>query len=421
MDIRAHIERALALLVEGRLDAAGALLAEVLARDAGNVDAAYWLGVVELNQRHLEAAEQRFSRLIDSAVVSGRLFNAMGCVATGQGRYGDALAWFERALATDPDFPEAHMNRGLALLRAGRYVEGFREYEWRWRVPHRRPAPRDPRRLLTAQALAPGATVLIHAEQGLGDVIYYARYLALLRERGMTIVLEVPPELVSLFDEDGCADWVIAQGEPLPDYDAHCPVATLPRVFGTSEHHIPAVVPYLRTDARRDRVWRDLLGPGGPRVGLVWGGNPGNPSDAERSVGLAELAPLGAVGGVRWFSVQKGPQSAALALNPQWQTMTDLAPRLADFRDTASALRNLDLLITVDTVVAHLAGALAVPTWLLIQKPCDWRWREEGSDTAWYPTMRIFRQNEPRCWQPVIERVGEALAVFRDDHLRGPA
>lgn len=421
MDIPAQIEHAIELHREGRVEEARALYAEVLARDPSNADATYCLGLMELDERHLEAAERRFSTLIDSGVRHARVLNAMGCVVLGYGRYGDALAWFERALEVDPDFPEARMNRGLGLLRAGRFEEGFEEYEWRWRVPQLHPPLRDPQRLLAAQALAPGRTVLVHHEQGLGDMIHHARYLALLRERGMTIVLEVRPELVGLLDESGLADWVIMRGEPLPDYDAHCPVVSLPRVFGTSVRSIPARVPYLHTDPKRDRSWRDLLGPGGPRVGLVWGGNPNNPGDAERSIPLPSLDPLSTVAGVRWFSLQKGPQVSALAQSPRWQAMTDLSPRLVDFRDTASALRNLDLLITVDTAVAHLAGALAVPTWLLVQKPCDWRWLEAGTDTAWYLSMRIFRQEEPRHWQPVIERVHQGLAGFVEDFARNRA
>lgn len=420
MDLGAQLERAMALQTEGRLDEAAAIYDAVLAQEPGNADATYCLGLIDLNRRRFDTAERRFGTLIDGGIHNARVLNAMGVATLAHGRYRDALAWHDRALAADPEFPEAHVNRGLMLLRAGRYPEGFAEFEWRWRIPWRRPAPRDPQRLLTAQTLAEGKTVLIHVEQGLGDMIQFARYLTLLRERGMTIVLEVQPELVGLLDESGCADWVVAQGEPLPDYDVHCPVATLPLVFGTTVESIPAAVPYLYTDPERDRRWSDLLGREGPRVGLVWGGNPNNPTDADRSTTLEELNPLATVAGIRWFSLQKGPQAATLAQNPQWRFMVDLAPQLTDFRETASALRNLDLVITVDTAVAHLAGALALPTWLLIQKPCDWRWLEAGGATAWYPSMRIFRQDEPRQWQPVVHQVRAALLQFQDDSSRLP-
>lgn len=418
MDIGAQLERAMALQTEGRLDEATSLYDAVLAQEPGNADATYCLGLIDLNRRRFDAAERRFGALIEGGIHNARVLNAMGVATLARGRYRDALAWHDRALAADPEFPEAHVNRGLMLLRAGHYPEGFAEFEWRWRIPWRRPAPRDPQRLLTAQTLAEGKTVLIHVEQGLGDMIQFARYLTLLRERGMTIVLEVQPELVGLLDESGCADWVVAQGDPLPDYDLHCPVATLPLVFGTTVKSIPAAVPYLYTDPERDRRWSDLLGREVPRVGLVWGGNPNNPTDAERSTTLEELDPLTTVAGIRWFSLQKGPQATALAQNPQWRAMVDLAPQLTDFRETASALRNLDLVITVDTAVAHLAGALALPTWLLIQKPCDWRWLEEGGVTAWYPSMRIFRQDEPRRWQPAVQQVRAALLQFQDDSSR---
>jgi tetratricopeptide (TPR) repeat protein len=421
MDIAAHLERAMALQRDGHLEEAVALYDEVLVRQPGNADATYCLGLIDLNRGRFDDAERRFASLVNGGFDNARVLNAMGVVTLARGRYREALHWHDRALAADPEFPEAHVNRGLMLLRAGHYPEGFAEFEWRWRIPWRRPAPRDPQRLLTAATIAAGRTVLIHAEQGLGDMIQFARYLGLLRERGMTIVLEVQPELVGLLDESGCADWVIAQGDPLPDYDLHCPVATLPLVFGTTAQSIPATVPYLCTDAERDRHWSEVLGRSGPRVGLVWGGNPNNPTDAERSTTLAELDSLTTVHGIRWFSLQKGPQTAMLALHPQWRAMVDLAPRLTDFRETASALRCLDLVITVDTAVAHLAGALAVPAWLLVQKPCDWRWQEAGERTAWYPSMRIFRQDEPRCWAPVVSQVRAALAQFVDDSKRNSA
>lgn len=421
MDIAARLERAMALQRDGNLDEAVALYDEVLAQQPGNADATYCLGLIDLDRRHFDAAERRFISLVNAGFDDARVLNALGVVTLARGRYREALEWHDRALAADPGFPEAHVNRGLMLLRAGNYPEGFAEFEWRWRIPWRRPAPRDPQRLLTAATIAEGRTVLIHVEQGLGDMIQFARYLALLRERGMTIVLEVQPELVGLLDESGCADWVIAQGDPLPDYDLHCPVATLPLVFGTTTQTIPADVPYLYTDAVRDRRWSDLLGRSGPRVGLVWGGNPDNPTDAERSTTLAELDTLTTVHGIRWFSLQKGPRAASLAQHPQWRAMVDIAPQLTDFRETASALRNLDLVITVDTAVAHLAGALALPTWLLIQTPCDWRWLETGERTAWYPSMRIFRQYEPRHWPPVVAQVRAALAQFLDDSKRNPA
>lgn len=421
MNIAAQLERAMALQRDGHLDEAVALYDEVLAQQPGNADAAYCLGLIDLDRRHFDAAERRFVSLVNAGFDDARVLNALGIVALARGRYREALDWHDRALAADPGFPEAHVNRGLMLLRAGNYPEGFAEFEWRWRIPWRRPAPRDPQRLLTAATIAEGKTVLIHVEQGLGDMIQFARYLALLRARGMTIVLEVQPELVGLLDESGCADWVIAQGDSLPDYDLHCPVATLPLVFGTTTQTIPADVPYLYTDAERDRRWSDVLGRSGPRVGLVWGGNPNNPTDAERSATLAELDALTTVHGIRWFSLQKGPRAASLAQHPQWRAMVDIAPQLTDFRETASALRNLDLVITVDTAVAHLAGALALPTWLLIQTPCDWRWLETGERTAWYPSMRIFRQDEPRHWPPVVAQVHAALAQFLDDSKRNPA
>lgn len=414
MDIASHLDRAMALQTAGKLDGATLCFEEVLVADPGNAQAVYCLGLIDLRRRDFPLAERRFMDLMSRGHSHPRVLNALGVTALAKGDYAQALDWHQRALALDPAFPEAHVNHGLMLLRAGRYPEGLAEFEWRWHVPGRWPAPRDPARRLGPGPFTPGQTVLIHAEQGLGDMIQFVRYLPLLRDQGLTVILEAQPELVGLLDECGCADWVIAQGDPLPEYDLHCPIASLPFVFGTRIDTIPASTPYLHTDGDRDRQWQDILPSSGlPRVGLVWAGNPNNPTDAERSTRLSDLEPLARVEGIRWFSLQKGPPAAELANNAAWSGVVDLAPRLKDFRDTASALRHLDLVVTVDTAVAHLAGALAVPTWLMIHRPCDWRWLETGERAPWYDSIRLFRQEQPGHWAPVVTQVAEALAGFR--------
>lgn len=414
MDIASQLDRGMALQTAGKIDEATACYEAVLVADPGNAQAVYCLGLIDLRRRDFPRAENRFMELLSRGHAHPRVLNAMGVVTLARGHYGQALEWHERALALDPEFPEAHVNRGLMLLRAGKYPEGLAEFEWRWRVPGRWPAPRDPARRLDEGPFTPGQTVLVHAEQGLGDMIQFVRYLPLMREQGLTVILEAQPELVGLLDESGCADWVIAQGDPLPEYDRHCPVASLPLIFGTRADSIPGTTPYLHTDPERDRQWQAVLATDGrPRVGLTWAGNPNNPTDGERSTRLSDLAPLAWIEGVRWFSLQKGPQSAELANDPAWSGAVDLAPRLQDFRDTASALRNLDLVVTVDTAVAHLAGALAVPTWLLIHKACDWRWMEAGERTPWYASIRLFRQEQPGEWSSVVARVAAALAALR--------
>jgi hypothetical protein len=406
-----QLDRAAASQTAGRLDEAVADYEAVLAADPGNAQAEYCLGLIDLRRQDIDQAHRRFSDLMARGHPHPRVQNALGVVALARGDYAQALEWHERALALDPAFPEAHVNRALMLLRAGRYPEGFAEFEWRWQVPGRWPAPRDPAGRLGPGRVAAGQTILVHAEQGLGDMIQFARYLPALRDQGLTVILEAQAELVGLLDDSGCADWVIAQGDPVPDHDVHCPIASLPFVLGTTVDSIPDTTPYLHTDPARDRQWQALLPRDDrPRVGLVWAGNPGNPTDAVRSISLAALEPLSRSGSVRWFSLQKGPQAAELAGSARWNAMTDLAPRLLDFRDTASALRQLDLVITVDTAVAHLAGALAVPAWLMIHKPCDWRWRETGERTPWYGSMRLYRQDSPGQWGPVVEAVATALA-----------
>jgi ADP-heptose:LPS heptosyltransferase len=253
-----------------------------------------------------------------------------------------------------------------------------------------------------------GRTVLLHGEQGYGDTIQGLRYVPLVAARGGRVVLEVPAPLARVAASvSGVAEFVTA-GQALPRFDLVCPMLSLPRALGTTLETIPADLPYLAPPAEAVAQWRERLGGPGLRIGIAWAGSALHRSDAQRSIEIETLAPLLKTKGVRWFSLQVGERAADLARLPAG-LITDLAPRLSDFADTAAALANLDLLISVDTAVVHLAGALARPAWVMLRARPDWRWMLEREDTPWYPSLRLFRQRERGDWDEVVARVRAAL------------
>ncbi len=319
-------------------------------------------------------------------------------------RSADAVAFYDAALAVRADYPTARFGRAVALLKSGDFARGWPEYEWRWRDCQ------TPRADLaappwTGEALH-GRTILLHAEQGFGDTLQFVRFAPAVAARGGRVVLEVPGPLVRLLrGVDGVAG-VVRCGDPLPAFDLHCPMASLPLRLGLSIDRIPAA-PYLAGPAAAGPV----DAPGGLTVGLVWAGDPrpgvlrSNLIDRRRSTTPATLAPLLDLAGVRFVSFQLGAVPGEL----ERHGLADAVADVADFADTAARLAGIDLLITVDTAMAHLAGGLGLPVWMLSRHDGCWRWLERRADTPWYPTMRIFRQSAPGDWDAVVAEVRTAL------------
>ncbi|MDR3516064.1 MAG: tetratricopeptide repeat protein [Azospirillaceae bacterium] len=338
-----------------------------------------------------------------------------------------ALAACRRAIRLNPEDGPAHYNLSLLQLRRGELAAGFAEYEWGWRVglPGGRGVVRRLEAPLWQGEALRGRTLLVYAEQGLGDTLQFVRYVPLLVARGARVVLEVQKELVRLLDQSlgGATVQVVPLaanypgGAGLPPVDAHCPLLSLPFRLGTSLDTIPADVPYLAADAAAVQAWRRLHpADGRMRVGLVWAGNPrlqqraAHAIDRRRSLRLEQLASWAGIPGIEWVSLQKG--AAAGQGGNGWDVggvLADWGATFHDFADTAVALSTLDLLISVDTSVVHLAGALAVPVWILSRFDGCWRWLEDRDDSPWYPSARLFRQPAPGDWTPVIARIGEAL------------
>jgi Tfp pilus assembly protein PilF len=322
------------------------------------------------------------------------------------------IAAFERAIALQPDFATAHWNLGFVRLLLGDYQRGLQEYEWRLRtgvVPPR--AFSRPR--WDGSDLA-GKTILLHTEQGFGDTIHMARYIPMLAARGARVILECPRPLVRLMRGVAGAAQVIEAGETVPAFDVYCPIMSLPLMFQTRLETIPWAGAYVGPDPVAAAGWEQRLRQvtARPRVGIVWAGRPENKVDRKRSMRLEHLAPLSEVAGATLFSLQKGGAAAQLRKAPGDLKITDFTEELGDFADTAALVANLDLVIAVDTAVAHLSAALGRPTWILLPYRPDWRWMMERENSPWYPTARLFRQKTRGDWPEVIGRVKQALANF---------
>jgi tetratricopeptide (TPR) repeat protein len=327
-----------------------------------------------------------------------------------QGKLDEAAACYRRALELRPDYADAHWNQSLLLLLTGDLERGWAKYEWRWKI--KQWSPRDfPQTLWDAQPLE-GRTILLHAEQGLGDTIQFARYASLVKERGGAVIVECQRPLLSLLASCAGIDRLVGQGDELPPFDVQVPLLSLPGIFHTSLRDIPATVPYLFAHPSLVERWRQELGGiAGFKIGIAWRGSPIHKNDRARSIPLSCFEPLAGLPDIHLFSLQKGAGTEELQDARDHFPVAELGSRLEDFMDTAAVLKNLDLVITCDTAVAHLAGALGVPVWVAIPFAPDWRWLLGRSDSPWYPTMRLFRQKKLGNWEDVFEEIKAELCV----------
>ena len=323
-------------------------------------------------------------------------------------RFDEALAAYDRAVALAPKNAAARANRALLLLLTGDFAQGWPAYEWRRKLPgwdgrvFAEPA-------WSGEDIA-GQQLLLHAEQGFGDTIQFVRYAPLVAARGAQVTLAVQPPLVPLLAGlPGGA--VIADRDPLPPFDRHCPLMSLPRIFATTIDTIPGGVPYVAAPTERISAWAPRLPRDGLRVGLAWSGHPANTKNHERSIPFARLAPLLAVAGTRFVSLQKVVRAADAEAFGPCDNIVDLSADLHDFADTAAVIAQLDLVITVDTAVAHLAGAMGRPVWVLLSRTPDFRWLIDRDTSPWYPSARLFRKAGADTWDAVVARVAAELAA----------
>jgi len=324
-----------------------------------------------------------------------------------------ALAGYRQALQLQPDAAAAHFGASLCYLLLGNFDQGWREYEWRWRTGSYAALKRDfAAPLWLGEGPLGARTILLHAEQGLGDTVQFCRYASLLATLGATVLLEVQPSLKNLLAQVPGVAGIYARGETLPHFDCHCPLLSLPLALGTQLASIPAQPSYLNADPAKIAAWGTRLHrPGKILVGLAWSGNPAHAGDRHRSIPLAQLAPLFSApgsAGVQFVSVQNEVRDADRAALAQFGII-DLAAELHDLADTAAVLASVDRVISVDTVAVHLAGAMGRPTTLMLPYRPDFRWLLERADSPWYPTLRLIRQPQRGDWSQAIAQVAAAL------------
>jgi tetratricopeptide (TPR) repeat protein len=335
-----------------------------------------------------------------------------GIVLRELGRLDEEYACYAKAMTRAPDFPEAHWNHAFALMADGDFIRGWAEYEWRWR----RTGARTPVEVWPHLALpfwagdaGNGRTILLWSEQGLGDCIQFARYAPLVQELGWRVILEVPDSQKSLLDIfPGIT--VLGEGEDLPPVDMQCPLLSLPRLLGTTVETVPAAVPYLHPDPGLAAGWANRLAPySGFRVGVVWRGNPLHHRDRQRSMAPRWFSSCLDLPGLDVISLQVGAQPDEIAALGDGGRLLDASPHLFSYAESAALIANLDLVVSVDTSVAHLAGALGKPVWALLDSNAEWRWMRHREDTPWYPTMRLFRQTTIGDWSAVMQSVRTEL------------
>lgn len=349
----------------------------------------------------------------------GTAYSNLGVALKEQGLIHQSIGAHRQAVAAEPDHPKVHFNLAAALLMAGEFEEGFSEYEWRWKGAV--PGLKD-RNFSQPQwdGKALGErTLLLHAEQGFGDTLQFVRFAGEISKEHGKIVLEAPQTLLDIVRTAPGIDVVVATGSELPKFDVHIPLMSLPHVLRIQSNTIPAPIPYLAADFQRAESWRHRLDRGTDlKVGIVWAGNRRHTHDHHRSIPIDALLPALNMRGVHLFSLQKEIRPGDReALDLFTDRMTDLSFSLRDFAETAAIMSALDLVISVDTAVAHLAGALGRPVWTMLPFALDWRWMLDRKDSPWYPTMRLFRQPRPGDWTSVIARVQielTSLLIGRD-------
>ncbi len=407
--VEANAGLAKCLALRGEYESAIAAYHETLSIDPNFAEGYHGLGAILSEHGDYDRAVAALRRAVSLRPDSLEMTTLLATTLSHRGDFEEALSWFKRVLELDPNYANGHWNLALMLLTRGDFERGWQEYEWRWKVKDLD---------MTFNATAPvwdggnidGRRILLVGEQGFGDAIQCARFIPQVAERGGKIILAVHSELRKLIEQSPVGreviEWVIPD-QNLPKYDVYCPLLTLPKVLGTRLENIPANVPYLKADEGEKQKWRSRMPTDGRRkVGLTWAGRPKHVNDWRRSIPAELLAPLAEASNVWFCNLQKGP--VARDARPPLE-MADWTSEINDFADTAALIDNLDLIITADTAMAHLAGAMGKKVWVLLPLLPDWRWMLHRTDSPWYPTMRLFRQTVAGDWTTPIAEVVQAL------------
>jgi tetratricopeptide (TPR) repeat protein len=410
----AHNNLGNALHEAGKVDEAIESHRRALAARPAYAEAHNNLGNALRSQRRLDDAIASYERALALEPYYPDACNNLGNALYAKARYDEARSAYDRALQLKPDFALAQWNRALVLLLQGDYELGWEQWEARWQSNEFRPYRRNfPQPRWGGEPLH-GKRILLYTEQGFGDTIHFIRYAPLVARQGARVIVQCQPELLSLLREIAGIEGVFSLHEPVPEFDVHCPLLSVPGLMNTTRRTIPAEVPYLQPDARKVEFWRDKIASdpsaaGKRKIGLSWGGRP--LPDPGRSMPLSTLAPLAAAPDAWFCSLQKGDAAREADSPRSGLGLANWADALHDFADTAALIANLDVVVTIDSAVAHLAGALGKPVMLMLPFSADWRWMLDRSDSPWYPTMRLFRQDRPGDWSTCIGQIAQALGA----------
>lgn len=409
-DVESLNNRGVVLVSLNRCEEAIVSLDRVLAGDPANVSALVNRGNALRRLRRIDEALISYDAALALEPVNAEALHNRAVALVELNRLDEALASYDRAIAFAPNNADIRFGHGLALLTAADFRAGWREYEWRWKS--RRWDPRQ-RNFAQPQWLGDvpveGRTILLHAEQGMGDSLQFVRYAPLLARRGARVIAEAPAALRTLFDRLPAVE-VVSHGDHLPEFDLHCSLMSLPLAFGTELATIPAEVPYLEAAPDRVAKWRTRLGePRLPRVGMVWKGSALHENNRKRSIALDRFDLILSTPGIEFISMQRdlAPQDARTLRGHS--SVLDIGDELTDFADSAAVISLLDLVVSVDTAVAHLAGAMAKPVWILLPFSADFRWMLDREDSPWYPTARLFRQAALGDWSGPLGDVRRGL------------
>ena len=405
----------------GQLKQAELNLQKAIDLEPGNAKAHLNMGTLRFDQRELDLAIHHYNRSLGVDPNNASCQLGLGTVLAEQGDFDDAEAHYRRAIKEAPSMAQSYHNLAMIQLLRGNWDEGFKTFEWRWKTSrfHLRDfkQPNWNGERLTSE------TLFLYCEQGFGDTLQFCRYIQLVKERAANIVLEAPPPLIPLLSSCPGVNRVVAVGDELPKFDFHVPLMSLPRIFETTVNSVPCNIPYLSAEPERIERWKKRLGNEiAFRIGIAWRGSPAYRRDSDRSLHPKWFAPLAEIQGVKLISLHKEESSVDLASVKDQFDILDFGSELdhngGAFLDTAGLMKNLDLVISIDSSPGHLAGALGVPVWLVLSRIPDWRWLLEREDTPWYPTMRLFRQTCLHEWRDVFERIECELRPLVDKKLR---
>ncbi|MBA4367554.1 MAG: hypothetical protein C0403_07935, partial [Desulfobacterium sp.] len=417
----AYLKRGIAFQVKGRLREAMTDFRKAIQIQPDYAEAYNNLGsLIEQSNGNLQEAVDLYHQaiLIQNDFIEPRI--NLGVIDLYQGRVDDAERCFRQVMEMNPENVDGHFSLSLAMLLKGDFENGWKEYEWRlkrdrWKnsCPYRFTIPRWDGMPFH------GKRLFVYGEQGLGDVLQFSRYLPMVKALGGTVVFETSKLLFHIFQGFPGTDEVVERpcsSDVNKEFSVHIPLLSLPGIFKTTLSTIPADIPYLKADLQKANDWKQKLCDKEMKIGIVWAGNPDNKDDQYRSCRLTDFLPLLQIPGVRCYGLQKGEPSKEVMQLPHGMDFINLGEELVDFSDTAGVIDNLDLIISVDTAVVHLAGAMGKPVWNLRPAIPYWVWMMDREDTPWYPTMRIFRQKELGNWHDVMKKAAREAALFVGKH-----